>query len=111
MVKKIGSFQDLEVRKESVRLTVDIYRYLKNCQDYVLKNQIQRSAISVPSNIAERYERNSNNAFIQFPYICISSCTELRTQLYLAHKPEYMDESICHNLIEKTRKYQPCSIN
>ncbi len=104
MEKRIGSFEDLEVWKESMRLTVDIYQNSKDCKDYGFKDQIQRSAVSVPSNIAEGYERNSNKEFIQFLYISKSSCAELRTQLYLAHKLEYMEESISNSLFERTRK-------
>ena len=67
--KKIGKFEDLEVWKEAVLLAVMIYDYLKESRDYGLKYQMQRSAVSIPSNIAEGYERNSNKEFIQYLYI------------------------------------------
>ena len=51
---------------------------------WALSDQIQRSAISIPSNIAEGYERNSINDFIRFLHIAKGSCGELRTQIYLA---------------------------
>lgn len=81
---KIERFEDLEVWKKSVRLSIQIYKELKNCKDYGLRDQIQRSAVSVPSNIAEGYERNTNKEYIQFLHIAKGSCGELRTQLYIA---------------------------
>jgi four helix bundle protein len=104
MAKKIGSFEDLDVWKESMRLTVDVYQKLKNCKDYGFKDQIQRSAVSIPSNIAEGFERKSNKEFIQFLHISKSSCGELRTQLYLVNELKYVNESLSIASIEKTRK-------
>jgi len=67
--KRIEKFEDLEVWKKSVRLSISIYNELKNCKDYGLRDQIQRSAVSIPSNIAEGYERNTNKEYIQFLHI------------------------------------------
>ena len=82
--RKIERFEDLEVWKKSVRLSIQIYKALKNCKDYGFRDQIQRAAVSVPSNIAEGYERNTNREYIQFLHIAKGSCGELRTQLYIA---------------------------
>jgi len=82
--RKIEKFEDLEVWRKSVRLSIQIYQELKGCKDYGLRDQIQRSAVSVPSNIAEGYERNTNKEYIQFLHIAKGSCGELRTQLYIA---------------------------
>jgi len=68
-IRMIEKFEDLEVWKKSVRLSIQIYKELKNCKDYGLRDQIQRSAVSISSNIAEGYERNTNKEFIQFLYI------------------------------------------
>ena len=57
---KVGKFEDLEVWKEGMRLTIKIYRALNNCRNYGLRDQMQRAAVSIPSNIAEGYERNTN---------------------------------------------------
>lgn len=83
---KIEKFEDLELWKESMSLATKIYENLKNCQDFGLKDQMQRSAVSIVSNIAEGFERNSNKEFIQFLYYSKASCGELRTQLYIALK-------------------------
>jgi four helix bundle protein len=80
----IGNFEDLEIWKEGMRVSIKIYEMLKTCKDYGLKDQMQRAAVSIPSNIAEGFERQTNKEFIQFLYISKGSCGELRTQLYLA---------------------------
>jgi len=80
----INRFEDLEIWKEGMRVSVKIYELLQKCNDYGLKDQMQRAAVSIPSNIAEGFERQTNKEFIQFLYIAKGSCGELRTQLYLA---------------------------
>ena len=75
------AFEDLDVWKRSARLAVEIHRSLKGCREYSLKEQIMRSAISISSNIAEGFERNSNKQVAQFLYIAKGSCGELRSQL------------------------------
>ena len=74
MNRKIERFEDLEVWKESMRLATRVYESLKKTTDYGLRDQMQRSAVSIPSNIAEGYERNSNKEFIQYLYIAKASC-------------------------------------
>ncbi len=77
-------FEDLEVWKSAYKLSVEIYRKFSSCKDYAFKDQITKSALSIPSNIAEGFERNTNKEFIHFLYIAKGSCGELRTQLYIA---------------------------
>jgi four helix bundle protein len=55
-------------------------------KNYGLKDQMQRSAISIPSNIAEGAERDSDGDFIRFLRISKGSCGELRTQLYISER-------------------------
>jgi four helix bundle protein len=90
-MKKIEGFEDLEIWKESMRLSIKIYELMKDCRDYGFKDQIQRASVSIPSNISEGYERQTNKEFIQFLYIAKGSCGELRTQLYLAKELKYID--------------------
>ena len=82
--RKIERFEDLEVWKKSVRLSIQLYKELKGCKDFGFRDQIQRAAVSIASNIAEGYERNTNKEYIQFLHIAKGSCGELRTQLYIA---------------------------
>lgn len=82
-MSKIQSFEDLEVWKRSSRLAVDICVSLNSSNDYALRNQMERSSVSVPSNIAEGSERDSTADFTRFLRIAKGSCAELRTQLYI----------------------------
>ncbi|MGD0341698.1 MAG: four helix bundle protein [Bacteroidales bacterium] len=59
----IEKFEDLNVWQESVQLSIELYSLLKDCKDYSLRDQIQRSSISIASNIAEGFER-TNKEFI-----------------------------------------------
>ena len=102
--RKIEKFEDLEVWRKSVRLSIQIYQELKGCKDYGLRDQIQRSAVSVPSNIAEGYERNTNKEYIQFLYIAKGSCGELRTQLYIAGELGIISKERTKELIGVTKE-------
>ena len=81
-----SSFEDLEVWKKSSRFAVDIYRELKDSREYGLKDQLCRSAVSIPSNIAEGRERGSRAEFIRFLNIAKGSAAEARTQIYIARE-------------------------
>lgn len=86
-------FDDLEVWKRSSRLCVSIYKILAGCNDYGFKDQITRSALSVPSNIAEGYERGSNKDSVKFFYYAKGSCGELRTQIYIGVEIGYINKA------------------
>lgn len=100
----VRRFEDLDVWKEGMRLAVEIYQSLDGCRDYGLREQMQRAAVSIPSNIAEGFERNTNKDFIRFLYISKGSCSELRTQIYLAMEIEIFNKKVGNNLLESTRK-------
>jgi len=87
-------FEDLEVWKLSMKLTVNVYKYFKECKDWNFKDQIQRASVSIPSNIAEGFSRKTNKEFCQFLYIAKGSCAEVRTQVYLAKELIYIDNEI-----------------
>jgi len=98
------SFEDLEVWKRACRLSIDIMKQVKNSRNYPLKDQMTRSAISIPSNIAEGQERDSQGDFIRFLRIAKGSCGELRTQLYLAQQLSEIASDICKPLIQETKE-------
>ncbi len=104
MVKEVKRFEDLEVWQNAVNLSVAIYFHLKNYKDYGLKDQLQRSSVSIPSNIAEGFERQTNKEFVQFLYIAKGSCGELRTQLYIAKQLNYISETNTLELLEKVTR-------
>ena len=98
------SFEDLIVWQESMKLCVDVYREFNACKDFGLRNQIQRSAISVPSNIAEGFERHTDKEFIRFLYMAKGSSGELRTQLLIAVSVSAIQHELGHGLIERAKK-------
>jgi four helix bundle protein len=81
------SFRELRVWQEAKSLAVEIYRLTNSgsvARDFGLRDQMQRAAVSLPSNIAEGYERNSDAEFARFLYITKGSLSELITQLEIA---------------------------
>ncbi|PYL42412.1 MAG: hypothetical protein DME29_09245 [Verrucomicrobia bacterium] len=60
------SFQDLEVWQRGCRLAVDVFQTFASCRNFTMQDQVQRSALSIPCNVAEGYERNSNKEFVRF---------------------------------------------
>ncbi len=78
------AFEKLQVWKRACRLTVSLYKVLESFPDRSLKDQMTRASVSIASNIAEGYERNSPKDFVRFLRIAKGSTGELRTQLYLA---------------------------
>ena len=78
------SFEELEVWQRGCRLAVDVCAAFHESKFFTLKDQVQRSAISVPSNVAEGAERGTDPDFVRFLHYSKGSCGELRTQLYIA---------------------------
>ena len=94
------SFEDLEVWKKACRITVKIYKILKDCKDWGLKDQMTRSAVSIPSNIAEGAERDSVAEYIRFLHIAKGSAAELRTQVYIAQQIAVINQKTKNELVE-----------
>jgi four helix bundle protein len=82
------SFEELEVWKRACRLAVDVSRTLAESRSYFLRDQMQRAALSIPSNIAEGSERDSKPDYMRFLRIAKGSAAELRTQCYIAARLE-----------------------
>ena len=90
---KSRSFRDLDVWKLSIEIVKNIYQITNkfpNSEIYGLTSQLRRSAISIPSNIAEGQGRNSSKEFRQFLGIALGSLAELETQLIIAKEIEYL---------------------
>jgi four helix bundle protein len=87
-----------------MRVSVDIYKLFRECKDYGFRDQIQRASVSVPSNIAEGFERQTDKEFALFLFIAKGSNGELRTQLYLAIEFGYIDKQTGVEMIEKVKK-------
>ena len=99
MFRKI---EDIEIWKRSCRLAVEIYKLTGQGpfdKDWGLRDQIRRAAVSIPSNIAEGFERESSAEFKRFLLIAKGSCGELRTQLYIAQALGYIAKLEVERLI------------
>jgi four helix bundle protein len=104
MTSKIEKFEDLDVWQNAISLSVEVYSKSQNCKDYSLKDQIYRASVSVPSNIAEGFERQYNKEFIQFLFIAKGSVGEVRTQILIAYRLGLLSEIDYQVLLENTKK-------
>jgi len=94
-------FENLRVWKKSARLSADLYRGLRDLKDWGFRDQITRAGLSVPSNIAEGYERESNKDLIKFLHYAKGSAGELRTQLYTGINIGYIDKTTGHHWLTR----------
>ena len=93
---KLRTHKDLDVWNKSVALVTSIYEITKDFPKdelFGLTSQIRRSAVSIPSNIAEGSARKGNKEFVQFLYISLGSMAELETQLIIATNLKYISSS------------------
>ena len=99
----IRSYRDLNVWKVSMELVCEVYEVTRNFPDterYALTSQMRRCAISIPSNIAEGWSRNSARSFISYLNIASGSVSELLTQLEIANRIHYISQE----------KMAPCEV-
>ncbi len=97
-------FEDLEVWKRAVRLSVDAYNQLRDLKDFGFKDQITRSGLSIPSNIAEGCERRSQKECIAFLSYAKGSCGEFRTQTYIGTEIGYINKEIGKRWLQETNE-------
>lgn len=103
------NFKELKIWQNSKDLVIDIYKRTENFpkeEIFSLTNQIRRSAISIPSNIAEGCGRNSDKDLIRFLDIANGSSFELETQLIIAHELDFLDKENFEYLDEKLSEIQ-----
>jgi four helix bundle protein len=99
---KILRFEDIVAWQKARLLAENIYEQLKNCRDYGFRDQIQRASVSIMNNIAEGFERCTNQEFIHFLYIAKGSAGEVRSMLYLALKLNYINKENSDKLYSLT---------
>ena len=94
---KFNSFEEIIAWQKARILNKEIYELTNSNQlfskDFGLRDQIRRCSISISSNIAEGFERQTTKEFIRFLYIAKASAGEFRSQLYLAYDLNYINES------------------
>jgi four helix bundle protein len=98
------NFEELEVWKRSSRLAVSVLELIDPVKLYALRDQMARSCISVPSNIAEGSERESDREFRRFLAIAKGSAGELRTQLYIGLRAGIFKDDQARPLIAEVKE-------
>ncbi|MCX8015053.1 MAG: four helix bundle protein [candidate division WOR-3 bacterium] len=100
------TFEDLNVFQQTRAFVNKIYQITRTenfSKDYGLVDQIRRASVSIISNIAEGFERGSNQELIQFLYIAKASCGEVRAQLLIAYDQKYLAEDNYQSLIKQAK--------
>lgn len=93
MAKEVNGYQDLVVWQKAMQVVYLIYELTRSFpveERYGLSSQMRRSAVSIPSNIAEGRHRGSRKNYSQFLIIAYGSVAELETQLLIAKHLNYI---------------------
>lgn len=101
---KIKSFRDLNVWQLGKEINLLVYKATQNLpkeEMYGLTSQMRRAAVSIPSNIAEGFNRYHNKEYRQFLFVALGSCAELETQIEISNDLKFIDDIIKADLLEK----------
>jgi four helix bundle protein len=101
-MNEIKSYKDLLIWQKGISITNSVYTLLKsfpNEEMYALTSQLKRSTVSIPSNIAEGFGRNSVKSYLNFLKISRGSLFELETQLIIAENQNYIQDIELYNKI------------
>jgi four helix bundle protein len=105
--EKIENFEDLRVWQRGIELTKQIYLTTSQgelSKDFGLKNQLRRAAVSVPTNIAEGFERRSRKEYVNFLNIAKGSAGEIRSLLRVAIEVGYLEEKTYLQLYSQAKE-------
>jgi four helix bundle protein len=105
----MSTFRDLLIWQKSMILVTDIYQLTNTFpkeEIYGLTSQIRRSAISIPSNIAEGYGRDGNKDYLKFLNIATASLFEMQTQIEIAFNLKYITVLQFNNIYEASRELE-----
>jgi four helix bundle protein len=100
----MGNFKQLRVWQTAKVLAARIYKLTQNPhfkKDFGFKDQIQRAAVSIPSNIVEGDELGTDKLSVRYLYIAKGSSAELMTQLLIAYEIGYVDQSTAELLVDE----------
>lgn len=101
---KVKSYKELDIWKKGIEIVDRIYEITEGFprkELYSLTSQMQRSAISIPSNIAEGFVKGHTAEYRQFLRIALGSCAELDTQLIIANRRNYPARTEVLNIQEQ----------
>ena len=102
----VKDYRDLDVWQEGIRLAIAVYKATKvfpSEERFGLASQLQRAAVSIPSNVAEGYAQRSDPTLARYLRIAIGSAAEVDTQLLIAQQLDYLDINEMHQLREQTQ--------
>src|SRR6059036_2108632 len=105
--KQARKFEDLVAWQKARELTMTVYRVTALGafgKDFVLRDQVRRSAVSIMSNLAEGFERGGRSEFHQFLSIAKASCAELHSQFYVALDAQYLDRPAFLRLLSQAEE-------
>lgn len=103
------NFKEFNVWKKAIRLAVDVYKKTKSFpieERFGLTSQMRRSAVSIPSNIAEGCGRKTNKDLSNFLSHSLGSQFELETQLIIAREIEYLADADFNSLLSELIEIQ-----
>lgn len=103
-MEKIKNFRDLEIWKLGKSLVVQVYKTTKGFpreEVFGIISQMRRAAISIPSNIAEGFNRYHNKEYRQFLFLALGSCAELETQIEISYDLSYVSNACKDDFLEK----------
>ncbi|MBB5022861.1 MULTISPECIES: four helix bundle protein [Chrysiogenaceae] len=94
--------ENLDVWKRGCQLSVLVYKYFANCKDYSFKDQITRASLSIPSNIAEGLEKESDKEKARYIEHAQGSAAELHTQTLIGAQIGYIDQQTAEQWKDET---------
>lgn len=96
------ALQKLDVWRRACRLSADTYRLVNGCNEFAFRDQVSRSALSIASNIAEGYGRDSAKDRVRFLHIAKGSCSEAWTQYLIGIEAGLIEQHEGHRLATET---------
>ncbi|MEZ7513855.1 four helix bundle protein [Flavobacterium frigidarium] len=105
----MGTFRDLLIWQKSMQLVTEIYTLSNNfpqTETYSLTSQLRRSAISIPSNIAEGYGRNGKKDYLKFLNTAVASLFEMQTQIEIAYNLKYINQLQFNKTYEDSKEIE-----
>lgn len=106
---EVKSYRDLIVWQKSMQMVTDVYKTTKifpSDELYGLTSQLRRCAVSIPSNIAEGYGRNSTGDYKRFLQIAAGSVFELQTQMEIAFNLKYISKEIFDSIFNLAKEIE-----
>ena len=109
MAGEIKTYRDLKVWQKGIELVKEVYaltRKFPQYEIYALANQLQRSVVSVPSNVAEGQARKHTGEFRQFLHTALGSLAEVDTQTIIAYELGYITKQEADNIAQRVIELQ-----